>query len=55
MKVGNIDPRGERGYVDTISDKVRAIGGGVLEAILHLYPNLNNSRLTGAAKTNCKG
>jgi xanthine dehydrogenase accessory factor len=55
MKVGNIDPRGERGYVDTISDKARAIGGGVLEAILHSYPKLKNSRLTGAAKTNCKG
>ena len=40
MKLGDVDPRGERGYVDTISDKARAIGGGVLEAILHAYPSL---------------
>ncbi|MGI6284774.1 hypothetical protein MHOCP_19810 [Moorella humiferrea] len=36
MKVGDIDPRGERDYCFTISDKARAIAGGVLEAILHL-------------------
>jgi xanthine dehydrogenase accessory factor len=35
MKMGDIDPRGEREYCYTISDKARAIGGGVLEAILH--------------------
>jgi xanthine dehydrogenase accessory factor len=35
MKTGDIDPRGEREYCYTISDKARAIGGGVLEAILH--------------------
>ncbi|MGE5819054.1 MAG: selenium-dependent molybdenum cofactor biosynthesis protein YqeB [Deltaproteobacteria bacterium] len=35
VKVGDIDPRGEREYCYTISDKARAIGGGVLEAILH--------------------
>ena len=40
MKLGDVDPRGERGYVDTISDKARAIGGGVLEAILHSYGSL---------------
>jgi xanthine dehydrogenase accessory factor len=40
MKLGDIDPRGEREYVDSISDKARAIGGGVLEAILHSYPSL---------------
>ena len=40
MKLGDVDPRGERGYVDTISDKARAIGGGVPEAILHSYPSL---------------
>jgi len=33
--VGYIDPRSEREYVDSISDKARAIGGGVLEAMLH--------------------
>jgi hypothetical protein len=28
MKFGDVDPRIERGYVDTISDKGRAIGEG---------------------------
>lgn len=36
MKSGDIDPRGMVEYCYTISDKSRAIGGGVLEAILHL-------------------
>jgi xanthine dehydrogenase accessory factor len=34
MKIGDVDPRLERGYCYKISDKSRAIGGGVLEAIL---------------------
>jgi xanthine dehydrogenase accessory factor len=33
-KIGDIDPRGEREYCFTISDKARAVGGGVLEALL---------------------
>ncbi|AOR22766.1 selenium-dependent molybdenum cofactor biosynthesis protein YqeB [Clostridium taeniosporum] len=36
MKSGDIDPRCERNHCFTISDKARSIGGGVLEAILHL-------------------
>jgi xanthine dehydrogenase accessory factor len=36
-KVGDIDPRGKVEYCHTISEKARAIGGGVLEAILHIY------------------
>jgi xanthine dehydrogenase accessory factor len=36
-KVGDIDPRGKVEYCRTISDKARAIGGGVLEAIMHVY------------------
>ena len=36
MKSGDVDPRGIRDYCFTISDKARAIGGGVLEAILLL-------------------
>lgn len=36
MKVGDIDPRAVREHCFTISDKSRAIGGGVLEAILCL-------------------
>jgi len=34
MKVGDVDPRGVRAHCFSISDKARAIGGGVLEAIL---------------------
>jgi len=34
LKIGDIDPRGIRSYCYTIFDKARAIGGGVLEAIL---------------------
>ena len=37
MKVGDIDPRGKRELCFTISDKARAIGGGVLEAILYRF------------------
>ena len=36
MKIGDVDPRGKKEYCYTISDKARAIGGGVLEAILNL-------------------
>ena len=36
LKIGDIDPRGEKVSVDTISDKARAIGGGVLEGILYM-------------------
>jgi xanthine dehydrogenase accessory factor len=37
MKVGDIDPRGKKQSCFTISDKARAIGGGVLEAILYTF------------------
>jgi xanthine dehydrogenase accessory factor len=36
MKVGDIDPRAVREHCFTISDKSRAVGGGVLEAVLYL-------------------
>jgi len=36
-KVGDVDPRGIREYCFAISEKARAIGGGVLEAILMRY------------------
>lgn len=36
MKSGDVDPRGDVSYCQTASDKALAIGGGVLEAILHL-------------------
>ena len=41
MKVGDIDPRAAPAHCFTISDKSRAIGGGVLEAILHLMQGLS--------------
>lgn len=34
LKIGDVDPRGIREHCFTVSDKARAIGGGVLEAIL---------------------
>ncbi len=37
LKIADIDPRGNRDYVTSISEKARAIGGGVLEAILREY------------------
>lgn len=37
MKVGDIDPRGKVEFCFTISDKARAIAGGVLEAILYWF------------------
>ena len=43
QKIGDIDPRGEIEYCYTISDKARAIGGSVLEAILiSIYRNNAN-------------
>lgn len=36
-KIGDIDPRGIKEYCYTITEKARAIGGGVLEALLHFY------------------
>jgi xanthine dehydrogenase accessory factor len=36
QKIGDVDPRGRVEYCHTISDKARAIAGGVLEAILML-------------------
>ena len=37
MKAGDVDPRGKKEYCYTISDKGRAIAGGVLEAILSVF------------------
>ena len=37
MKVGDIDPRAAREHCFTISDKARAVAGGVLEAILYRF------------------
>jgi len=35
LKIGDVDPRCEPDYCYSISDKARAIAGGVLEALLH--------------------
>jgi len=35
MKVGDVDPRGDPAVVHEVSDKALAVGGGVLEAVLH--------------------
>ena len=42
MKSGDVDPRCEPEHCHTVSDKARAIGGGVLEAILHLSCEMTN-------------
>ncbi|MDQ2714095.1 MAG: selenium-dependent molybdenum cofactor biosynthesis protein YqeB [Chloroflexota bacterium] len=39
MKIGDVDPRAKREHCFTISDKARAVAGGVLEAVLH-FSNL---------------
>jgi xanthine dehydrogenase accessory factor len=37
LKIGDIDPRGEKISCDTISEKARSLGGAVLEAVLAAY------------------
>jgi len=37
MKSGDVDPRCKAEYCYTASDKALAVGGGVLEALLHFY------------------
>ena len=37
LKIGDVDPRGQKQFCDTISEKARAIGGSVLEAVLRVY------------------
>ena len=50
MKSGDIDPRGEVSYCDTVSDKANAVAGGVLEAILHLSGALREKENVGGEK-----
>lgn len=38
LKIGDIDPRRQKDYCHTISDKARAISGSVLEAVLRVFP-----------------
>lgn len=42
LKCGDVDPRGDTSYCCQASDKSLAIGGGVLEALLHLSGILKN-------------
>ncbi len=37
LKIGDVDPRGQRHYCYTISEKARAIGGSVLEAVMRVF------------------
>ena len=37
MKIGDVDPRAVYEHCFTISDKSRAVAGGVLEAVMHLW------------------
>lgn len=37
LKIGDIDPRREAAYCHTVSEKARALGGAVLEALLAAY------------------
>ena len=37
IKLGDVDPRDVREYCYTVSDKARAVAGGVLEGILSLF------------------
>jgi xanthine dehydrogenase accessory factor len=41
-KIGDIDPKATKEYCYIITEKARAIGGGVLEAIMHFF--LHNNR-----------
>ncbi len=42
LKIGDVDPRGEPSYTAAISEKSRAIAGGVMEAILRVYNGQGN-------------
>lgn len=45
LKIGDIDPRGNPSYCNTISEKARAIGGTALEAILKRFNVPNTTDL----------
>lgn len=45
MKSGDVDPRGDKSYCTTSSDKALAIGGGVVEAVLHLSQALRKTQM----------
>lgn len=37
LKIGDVDPRSDKAFVHTISEKARALGGSVVEAIMRVY------------------
>jgi xanthine dehydrogenase accessory factor len=41
QKIGDVDPRAKREHCFTVSDKARAVAGGVLEAVLYLSNTAN--------------
>ena len=41
LKIGDIDPRGDKTYCYTISEKTRAIAGSLLEAVLRRFNGVN--------------
>ena len=41
LKLGDVDPRGQKSNCYTISDKARAIAGAVLEAVMRVYNQAN--------------
>jgi len=43
QKIGDVDPRARREHCFTVSDKARAVAGGVLEAILYFSKTTNRS------------
>lgn len=45
MKVGDVDPRADKNLCFTISDKARAVGGGVLEATCHFLWGRESGRM----------
>jgi xanthine dehydrogenase accessory factor len=47
MKIGDIDPRAEREYCFTVSDKALSVAGGVLEAVLMLLHRSGIAELRG--------
>lgn len=47
FKIADIDPRGERDYIFSVSDKARAVAGSVLEVVDAFFHARMSSRQTG--------
>ncbi len=55
LKIGDIDPREDPSFVDVISDKSRAVGGGVLEAVFWWYLRRPRQEGEPSAKNSDRG